>query len=64
MLNPDITSEIENALYDEVRNIYSSYLDTDSPDYVHLSQHVSEGIKNSKEILFLMEQHGVISLLL
>ena len=51
-MDPDITQEIEQVLYADAQNIYNSYLDPESPDYVHLPLHVTEGMRQSWFLIF------------
>lgn len=48
MLNPEITPEIEETLYADAQNIYSTYLDPESTDFLNLPTHISQGMKESK----------------
>lgn len=47
MLNPEMTTEIEEILYVDSLNIYSTYLDPDGSDYLHLPAHISQGMQES-----------------
>lgn len=47
MLNPEITSTIEETLYVDALNIYSTYLDPDGSDYLYLPAHISQGMHES-----------------
>lgn len=40
-----MSPEAEEDLYVDVQNMYSTFLDPDSPEYLHLPQHISVGIK-------------------
>lgn len=48
MLNPDMTQEIEETLYNDARNIYTTYLDPESADFLNLPMYISQGMKQSK----------------
>ncbi|XP_076296987.1 sorting nexin-14 isoform X2 [Lasioglossum baleicum] len=55
MLNPEISADAENSLYIDIQNMYSTYLDPDGPEYLHLPKEISMGIqqvleKSSKKI--------------
>ncbi|XP_076655780.1 sorting nexin-14 isoform X1 [Halictus rubicundus] len=55
MLNPEISADAENSLYIDIQNMYSTYLDPDGPEYLHLPKDISMGIqqvleKSSKKI--------------
>ncbi|XP_066581339.1 sorting nexin-14-like [Prorops nasuta] len=45
MLDPEMTEEVEQNLYLNVKNLYTAYLDSNSPDYLHLPLHISIGIE-------------------
>lgn len=47
MLNPEITPETEETLYNDAQNIYSTYLDPDSADFLNLPMYISNGMKQS-----------------
>ncbi|XP_043278854.1 sorting nexin-14-like isoform X2 [Venturia canescens] len=49
MLNPEITPVIEEILYVDALNIYSTYLDPDGSDYLHLPAHISQGMQEILE---------------
>ncbi|XP_014206596.1 sorting nexin-14-like [Copidosoma floridanum] len=45
MLNPEITPELEKTLYADARSIYSTYLDSESPDFLNLPMYIAQGMK-------------------
>lgn len=49
MLNPEMTPAIEEALFLDAQNIYSTYLTSDGPEYFHLPSHISKGMKEILE---------------
>ncbi|XP_008560799.1 sorting nexin-14 [Microplitis demolitor] len=49
MLNPEITREIEENLYLDAQNIYSTYLDPNSSEYIHLPWHITLGLQQILE---------------
>lgn len=50
MLNPEMTPEIEETLYSDALNIYTTYLDPQSPDHLNLPAYISQGMEQSKQI--------------
>ncbi|XP_015120407.1 sorting nexin-14 [Diachasma alloeum] len=44
MLNPDVTPDLEEALYTDAQSIYSTYLDPQGPEYLHLPWHITQGM--------------------
>lgn len=48
MLNPEMTPETEESLYNDALNIYSTYLDSESADFLNLPGYISQGMKQSK----------------
>lgn len=38
----------ENSLYTDIQNMYATYLDPDGPEYLHLPEDISIGIRQSK----------------
>lgn len=48
MLNPEMSANAEENLYMNVRNMYVTYLNPDSPEYLYLPLHISKGIQQSK----------------
>lgn len=52
MLDPEITPANEETLYADALNIYSTYLDPESTDYLNLPSYISEGMKQSKSLNF------------
>nr|XP_033337093.1 sorting nexin-14-like isoform X1 [Megalopta genalis]XP_033337095.1 sorting nexin-14-like isoform X1 [Megalopta genalis]XP_033337096.1 sorting nexin-14-like isoform X1 [Megalopta genalis] len=49
MLNPEISADAENSLYIDIQNMYSTYLDPDGPEYLHLPKDISMGIQQVLE---------------
>lgn len=47
IMNPEMTQDAEKVLHADAQSMYDSYLDPESPDYVHLPLHVSEGMRQS-----------------
>ncbi|OXU20981.1 hypothetical protein TSAR_003479 [Trichomalopsis sarcophagae] len=47
MLNPEITPEIEETLYIDAQNIYTTYLDPESADFLNLPIYISQGMKQN-----------------
>lgn len=52
MLNPEMTPETEESLYNDALNIYSTYLDSESADYLNLPDYISQGMKQSNKERF------------
>ncbi|XP_031833287.1 sorting nexin-14 [Nomia melanderi] len=55
MLNPELSADAENSLYTDIQAMYSTYLDPEGPEYLHLPEEISRGIcqvleKSSKKI--------------
>lgn len=55
MLNPEMSSNAESSLYADIQNMYATYLDPEGPEYLHLPEDISMGIRrilerNSKKI--------------
>lgn len=48
MLNPDMSLNAENSLYTDIQNMYATYLDPEGPEYLHLPEDISIGIRQSK----------------
>ncbi|XP_012271513.1 sorting nexin-14 isoform X2 [Orussus abietinus] len=46
MLNPEMTPDIEESLYIDAQNIYSTYLNPEAPDYLHLPLYISKGMES------------------
>ncbi|XP_053994319.1 sorting nexin-14-like [Hylaeus volcanicus] len=44
MLNPDMSENAESSLYTDIQNMYSTYLDPNGPEYLHLPEDISIGI--------------------
>lgn len=38
----------ENSLYTDIQNMYATYLDPEGPEYLHLPEDISIGIRQSK----------------
>ncbi|XP_011314371.1 sorting nexin-14 [Fopius arisanus] len=49
MLTPDMTSDLEESLYTSAQSIYSSYLDPEGGEYLHLPWHISQGMHDILE---------------
>lgn len=49
MLNPEMTRENEENLFIDAQNIYSTYLDPLSSEYVHLPWHICQGMQEILE---------------
>ncbi|XP_043513618.1 sorting nexin-14-like [Frieseomelitta varia] len=49
MLNPEMSSNAENTLYTDIQNMYATYLDPDGPEYLHLPEDISMGIRQILE---------------
>ena len=47
MLDPEIKPENEEALYNDAMNIYATYLDPESVDFLNLPMYISQGMKQS-----------------
>ncbi|XP_034949183.1 sorting nexin-14-like [Chelonus insularis] len=45
MLNPEMTKEMEENLFIDAQNIYSTYLDPEGSEYVYLPWHISQGMQ-------------------
>ncbi|KAF7990048.1 hypothetical protein HCN44_008722 [Aphidius gifuensis] len=45
MLNPEMTPEIEEILFTDASNIYSTYLKPDGLEYLDLPDHICDGMK-------------------
>ncbi|XP_003705519.2 sorting nexin-14 isoform X1 [Megachile rotundata] len=49
MLNPEMSLNAENNLYTDIQNMYLMYLDPDGPEYLHLPEDISMGIRRILE---------------
>ncbi|KAK9303202.1 hypothetical protein QLX08_004982 [Tetragonisca angustula] len=49
MLNPEMSSNAESTLYTDIQNMYATYLDPDGPEYLHLPEDISMGIRQILE---------------
>ncbi|XP_076674344.1 sorting nexin-14 [Andrena cerasifolii] len=49
MLNPDMSAKAECTLYSDIQNMYLTYLDPNGPEYLHLPEDISTGIKQILE---------------
>ncbi|XP_006608646.1 sorting nexin-14-like isoform X1 [Apis dorsata] len=49
MLNPDMSLNAENSLYTDIQNMYATYLDPEGPEYLHLPEDISIGIRQILE---------------
>ncbi|OAD55595.1 Sorting nexin-14 [Eufriesea mexicana] len=49
MLNPEMTSKAESSLYTDIQSMYATYLDPEGPEYLHLPEDISMGIRQILE---------------
>ncbi|XP_015608100.1 sorting nexin-14 isoform X2 [Cephus cinctus] len=49
MLNPEMSPETEENLFIDAQNLYSTYLNPEGPDYLHLPLHISMGMRQILE---------------
>jgi hypothetical protein len=60
MLNPEMTPAIEETLYIDAKNIYCTYLDPESVDFLNLPIYISQGMKQSNKIVFVLSRKFAI----
>ncbi|XP_034184894.1 sorting nexin-14 [Osmia lignaria lignaria] len=49
MLNPEMSSNAEDSLYLDIQSMYLTYLDPEGPEYLHLPEDISMGIRRILE---------------